>query len=407
MWYIMSKINYFDYLQILHKEKRITDTSKEVIDDYLLDLKLSKIKEKTIENYLKVMIFVMLNVETDVNKFTPRDIKIFQQKLQDYKKYADATQKLYTICFKHFLKWYSRNINYNNRQQYTQLLADAFVEQKYNIPEKTPADLLTEHEIVKIIDKGCKNARDKALIAVLAESGCRIGELVGCKVKDLVFNDKSCNLTFPKGKTGMRTVTIVFATSYLVQYLNNHPTVNTPNFKESPLFTTDRKRSSEHQFKQLEPNTVRYIMKQAAKRVDIKKRIYPHLFRHTRATQLSKKLKEVQMREYLGWSRHSDMPSYYAHISAQDMTDAIHEMHGIVDVKEDETGMKVGFCRNCKKPIPVESKICNYCNTLVGINEKEELVNTVIAELGKLFKKDNSWKKILNMRYEDEIRRLD
>lgn len=376
----MSKIKYFDYLQCLYKEKKISQASKIVLDDYFLDINLANLKQKTIDYNLKIMIFVTLNVENDLDKLTQRDIKLFQQKLQE-SNLGEATQKVYIVSFKRFLRWYSKS-HYKNRRQYT-LLLESFVKRKFNIQEKTPADLLTEHEIIDIIEKGCKTARDKAIIAVLAESGCRVGEIVQCKVKDLTVNDKSCNLTFPKGKTGTRTVTLVFATSYLVQYLTNHHEVNTSNFKESPLFITERKLGSAHQFKSLELDTIRDILKRAAKRVGIKKRVYPHLFRHTRATQLSKKLKEAQMREYLGWSRNSDMPSYYSHLSSQDMQDAIHEMHGIIE-KKDETGMKVEFCKKCKKPVPVGAKICYNCFTPLTLSQSEEFKQKV-AEMFEEF----------------------
>jgi len=61
--------------------------------------------------------------------------------------------------------------------------------------------------------------RDKAIIALLAESGCRIGELLACKIKNVVFTNTGCDLTFPEGKTGARTVPLVFAAPYIDHYL--------------------------------------------------------------------------------------------------------------------------------------------------------------------------------------------
>jgi integrase len=68
-----------------------------------------------------------------------------------------------------------------------------------------------------------KELRDKALIATLAESGCRAGELLSCKVKSVVLNNNGCKLTV-KGKTGKRTVDLVFTSPFIDHYLRSeHP----------------------------------------------------------------------------------------------------------------------------------------------------------------------------------------
>jgi site-specific recombinase XerD len=166
MLYICQKLNILTICNISTK-KKISQASKVVLDDYFLDIKLANLKQKNIDYNLKIMIFVTLNVENDLDKITQRDIKLFQQKLQE-SNLGESTQKVYTVGFKRFLRWYSKN-HYKNRCQYT-LLLETSVKRKFNIPEKTPADLLTEHEIFDIIENGCKTARDKAIIAVF----CRV-----------------------------------------------------------------------------------------------------------------------------------------------------------------------------------------------------------------------------------------
>ena len=52
--------------------------------------------------------------------------------------------------------------------------------------DKNPSDLLTEEEIFKMIEVA-DNDRDKAIIAVLHESGCREGELVSSQLKHIKF----------------------------------------------------------------------------------------------------------------------------------------------------------------------------------------------------------------------------
>ncbi len=52
-----------------------------------------------------------------------------------------------------------------------------------------------------------------------------------------------------------------------------------------------------------------------AKRAGIKKRIYPHLFRHTRATRLLAKVPESIGAKYMGWVNGSKMVGVYVHLA--------------------------------------------------------------------------------------------
>jgi integrase/recombinase XerD len=54
----------------------------------------------------------------------------------------------------------------------------------------TPDGILQEDDILAMVSQA-RTFRDKALIFVLYESGCRIGELARIKWKDIIFNDDS------------------------------------------------------------------------------------------------------------------------------------------------------------------------------------------------------------------------
>jgi site-specific recombinase XerD len=52
--------------------------------------------------------------------------------------------------------------------------------------------------------------------------------------------------------------------------------------------------------KQLNYSAIRMLIKRLAKKTGIKKRVYNHLFRHSRSTDLAQYLTESQMKEHLG-----------------------------------------------------------------------------------------------------------
>jgi integrase len=60
---------------------------------------------------------------------------------------------------------------------------------------------------------------DKALIASLYETGCRIGELAGLRV----HFDNYGAIIIVNDKTGMRRIRTIFSAPYLSSWLDIHP----------------------------------------------------------------------------------------------------------------------------------------------------------------------------------------
>ncbi|MDG7039449.1 MAG: tyrosine-type recombinase/integrase [Nitrososphaerota archaeon] len=73
--------------------------------------------------------------------------------------------------------------------------------------ERKQIDMLTDDEIERMI-KAAINIRDKAFIAVLAEGGFRIGEILPAKIKDVVFDERGA-IIHVTGKTGPRIVRLI------------------------------------------------------------------------------------------------------------------------------------------------------------------------------------------------------
>jgi len=97
--------------------------------------------------------------------------------------------------------------------------------------KKLPEDMLTAEDIKKLI-KATDKPRDRSLVAVLYESGCRIGELLSMRIKHIQF-DKYGAILLLNGKTGSRRVRIVFSSPYLKEWINKHPLADDP---EAPVW---------------------------------------------------------------------------------------------------------------------------------------------------------------------------
>ncbi len=142
-------------------------------------------------------------------------------------------------------------------------------------PEPLVKDTLTEGEIARIL-AAAGNSREKAMLSLLAYAGLRASELCNLKVQDLDLDNGVVKVI--NGKGGRDGVSYIprECCKMISEYLESYET-------------------NPHLFKTLvakvryTPWALRKMVKKVAKSAGIDKRVYPHLFRHSLATNLVKK----------------------------------------------------------------------------------------------------------------------
>jgi len=230
--------------------------------------------------------------------------------------------------------------------------------------KKLPEELLTEEEILRIIQK-CDNLRDKALVAALAESGCRVSEIGTMKIKHVSFEEYGARLTV-NGKTGMRKILVINSAPYLQEWLNRHPANANP---ESYLWVN----STGEIF--LCYARISRILKDAARKAGIKKRVYPHLLRHSRATAIASVMSDASMKNYFGWTQGSKMAGIYIHMSGKDTDDAILRASGIeVRKKEVKSSLKPKKCLRCNTTNEATNICCKICGMILDEQKQQEVL---------------------------------
>jgi integrase len=253
-----------------------------------------------------------------------------------------------------------------------------------NSTSKLPEELLTEEEVKRLVE-AADNPRDKALVLVLYESGCRIGELLPIKMKHVNFDEYGAVLMV-SGKTGDRRVRIIASTSTLTNWLDNHPLKNIP---DAPIWIAIGTRNRNNRMSYMAVHTV---FRKLAKRANIAKKVNPHSFRHMRATYLANRLTEAQLKEMFGWTRDSKMASVYVHLSGRDVDSALLKLHGLVingDKKEDVFTIK--FCPRCKEKNDPVKQFCSRCGTPLDFNialqsesrkeEADDITHTIVKSV--------------------------
>jgi integrase/recombinase XerD len=230
---------------------------------------------------------------------------------------------------------------------------------KVTKPKGLPTDLLTEQDVQAMIDAAL-NLRDKALIAMLYEGGFRIGEIGSMRLKDLSF-DRWGAIAMVNGKTGMRRVRLIWSMPYITQWLDAHPQKKD---RDAPLWVKMRgKREG------MDYMAMRYRLLEAARLANVKKKVNPHNFRHSRSTHLASRLTESQMETYLGWVQGSRMPSVYVHMSGRDLDADLLQMYGMKAESAKTTQLEILQCPYCRTVNVQGARVCMNCKRPIALEE--------------------------------------
>jgi len=248
--------------------------------------------------------------------------------------------------------------------------------------------LIDEKDIAALIEHSM-NPRDKAMWAVSWEAGLRIGEFCSLKLKH-ISHDKNGFLISVIGKTGARKVRIHSSQIELAAWLNTHP------FKDDPEAWLWINLNKKQFGLRMRPDAVRKQLKKIVKRTGIKKRIYPHLFRHSEITRLVLKTPAITMKERHGFSANSKMIARYSHLNQDDHDKAYLEAIG-AKVNEDDTEerlpVKCQICSNLNTP---DQDLCSVCAKPLTMQkaiqfdnqpdyDKKALIAELMPEMAKIF----------------------
>ncbi|MFH1209735.1 MAG: site-specific tyrosine recombinase/integron integrase [archaeon] len=140
---------------------------------------------------------------------------------------------------------------------------------------KTPKSLpvfLTKEETIKLINS-IKNSKHKLMIKLMYSAGLRVSELLNLRIIDLDLNNHYGFVRKGKGNKDRLFIISKNIKQELIDYINEN-NLDTDFF----LFPS----YNGH----LSVSTVQEIVKRAARKANIKKRISPHKLRHSFATHL-------------------------------------------------------------------------------------------------------------------------
>lgn len=257
------------------QNSRISTRNKKLIFNFAKQCYLDGLSETRVLFYLNRLWDVARLMEKDFDRITKRDVEKLVAKIRNYrnlrtgKPYAEWTVADILMTIKRFWKWLE-----GDGEDFPAKVR--WIKPGYPKTHKLPEELLTKEEIEKLIEAS-HSVRDKALISILYETGCRIGEILNLRIRNAQFDDRGAVLIV-NGKTGQRRLLIIHSVPRLLNWLDHHPRKTDP---ENFLFVST---GTVNHGERLRYPSVVTMVRRASKKANIRKRIYLHLFRHSRAT---------------------------------------------------------------------------------------------------------------------------
>jgi integrase/recombinase XerD len=194
-----------------------------------------------------------------------------------------------------------------------------------NVREALHERLLTDDERIAILD-ATLSQRDRMLVAFLFVSGCRVSELVALRVKDLRFDvDGSVAVTLTRQKTNDTTTQRYSAQSSVAQGLRELVDGCTPDdyvFRSTGVPTTITTRAAANKGGKLDTSAVWRVVRAAAKRAGVQKRVSPHWLRHACATRLVQR--EQNLHSVSQWLGHSSIQTTMRYVHVVGSLDLSH-----------------------------------------------------------------------------------
>ena len=318
-------------------------------------------EQRNISGKLKPNNKILENV--NVNHLTKENI-LDLLRSEWYQSLKGQTQQLNIRRIRTYLK-------YSKRNDLVELLPKKF---KIKTKQLSKTDLITRDDLDTILK--FSNLRGRTLIMVMYEGALRRDELLNIRKKHIKFERGYIILKVAESKTIKRDIPLVESIPYLKEYFY------TNFFEPDDLI-----------FPYNEAHYLNIYLTGLKNRIAKKypewksKKLYPHLFRHSRLTELAlSKLNEPQLRKIAGWTANSKMASIYFHL---DDSDIISIMTDNVVQKPKPKRVKIVNCPICN----VENSELNiFCWKCSNVLDKEKRMKAGIQLIKQSSETENIYR---------------
>jgi len=221
-------------------------------------------------------LLIKLKRELEIRNFSRQTVSAYIYSMENFLEYSN-NKGLNEQTVKEYIQKSLKNKNPASVRRdlfAIKFFFEKILKQKIYLPNpkrnNTLPEILTVDEIREMI-RSANNIKHKIIIKMLYGCGLKVSEIVNLKKENINFRENLIHIKLAKGKKDRFVKIPESIKKELGSYCNL--------LNENILFPSNRGGK-------LTKDTIQKIVQSSAKKAGIKKRVYPHLLRHSFATHL-------------------------------------------------------------------------------------------------------------------------
>lgn len=264
---------------------------------YYVSKKIEGMSPKSLDLYDLYLKDFFFMVQKKIEEITTNDIRLYLYTIQKQRNIGNRSLDSRRLILNAFFQWCA------DEGYITKNVCKCINPIKFEVKERQP---LNDIEL-ELVRDACDDTRSKAIIEVLYSTGCRVTELENLKISDVNLTTREVHL-FGKGN------------KHRTSYLNARSKVALEKYSASrsddceSLIVTKKK-----PYRVLKKNGIENVVRNIGKRSGIDRPLYPHLLRHTTATDaLDRGMNVAEVQKILGHQK-LDTTMIYAKASQENV----------------------------------------------------------------------------------------
>ena len=276
-----------------------------LIESFIAAKKVEGCSDKSISYYKSTIINALKKIEKEVVHVTTDDLRGY---LNDYQAESGASK----VTVDNIRRILSSFFSWLEEENY---IVKSPVRRIHKVKVgKTVKETYTDEALEQMRDH-CSNARDLALIDLLASTGMRVGELVKLNRSDIDYQNRECIVT-GKGDKQRKVYFDARTKIHLQKYVNGRTDTN------EALFV-----SLLAPYNRLQISGVEIRLRQLGRELNIPK-VHPHKFRRTLATMAIDKGMPIEQVQHLLGHQSLDTTLQYAMVNQNNVKLSHHRFIG-------------------------------------------------------------------------------
>lgn len=176
-------------------------------------------------------------------------------------------------------------------------------------------EVLSREEI-RAMEDAAKTERDKLIVRLLADSGIRLGELIGLRTSDVLQQGRQ-HFIRVRGKGDQERLVPVAPSLYL--RLRRYAERGRPRDAVTDRLFIALRKDASGEYRALSESGVEQMIRGLAEAAGIQRRVYPHLLRHSFITwSFTRGMNPIQLAQIVGHSSLAMIQQVYAHLTPGD-----------------------------------------------------------------------------------------